>query len=133
LTDEQIAIFRFSEIQEMIKRHTREMEDKDDDDERKATAEDKAKKEDRKNDAPSTDPLSSSTPARPTSSNKRALSSSNGRPHSNVSKKRKHGSSLSQNIRLDPDGFKDEGASQTYRRICREMDEQKSESVELDY
>jgi Protein of unknown function (DUF3807) len=123
LTDEQIAIFRHSEIQELVKSYQN-------DEEAEGQNTDLGS-EPKLDDAAHSTKLLAKGPA-----NKYLPSSHSGNPikPSKKNKKRKRqSSSTPDSTRRDPEGFKEDGESRTYRRICRELDERKTENVELDY
>lgn len=121
LTDEQIAIFRHSEIQELIRQHQARLDDSENDDTNSVVIDEVA-------------PVSKKEPpvAAPTIKLRVETGQYNrDRPRSN--KKRKRGKKANQEPRANPDDFMDEDDGRTFRRVCREMDEQKSADVELDY
>jgi hypothetical protein len=134
LTDEQIAIFRHSEIQELVKLYRNE-----------ASTEESSGKRRTINLKPEngsmSKPLQMDKSVRLASNSSSADAGSNGsptpkpqKPQRNRAPKRKYEAHTSiGNMRNDPTEFQDAGESRTYRRICREMDVRKTDSIELDY
>lgn len=141
LTDEQIAIFRHSEIQDLIKRHDREIA-REDYPERSSTRPTKPGSEAERllKSAPvSTDPQQDNKEPGTSKDNINSEARSfpkdmDGHGLSRRGQKRKHDSkAIRKNNKPKREEFKAEGESRTYRRICRELDEHKSESIDLDY
>jgi Protein of unknown function (DUF3807) len=127
LTDEQIAIFRHSEIQDLIKRCARAKLERDE----AAEGDDV----DILNGADATAEKAGSPVGDVGSkSERRAAAAKSGQEPSKLpaskprSGKRKRGPK-----RRIPDEFKGEGDDKTFRRVCREMDTSKDEVIVLEY
>jgi hypothetical protein len=133
LTDEQIAMFRHSELQEMIKQHRIEMENADDGG---AEMPQQHTESSLKTDAP---PKSTVPSANTRSENMPDPRSKDFQvPNkSSVNKKRKRGKQVKQPFykptKQDKEQFTHDGDERTFRRICREADELKTDEFELDY
>jgi hypothetical protein len=133
LTDEQIAMFRHSELQEMIKKHRIDMENTDDYD---ADMPHQHIERSLKTNAAVRSTISS---ANTRSENMPDQSSKDIQPpkKSSTNKKRKRGKQVKQPFykpeKQDKEQFTHEGDERTFRRICREADELKTDEFELDY
>jgi hypothetical protein len=127
LTDEQIAMFRHSEIQDLIKRCARaklEREEAAEDDDVEMLNSADAVAEEAGSAAGN---VGANSESRTAAAKGGQESPPSGKPKNG---KRKRGPKPA---RRDPDDFKDEGKSKTYRRICRDMDTSKDEIIVLDY
>jgi len=135
LTDEQIAIFRHSEVQDLIKRCIqsnleREEAASEDDDVEKITAI-------VAEETVSVTEIGIASGLRETAAKSNQESSKLPSSRSKVTnRKRKRpvpDESGRGKSRRDPGNFTEEGKNKTYRRICRDMDSSKDESILLDY
>jgi hypothetical protein len=134
LTEEEIAIFRHSEIQELIKLYRNE----DSDGETSGEGAIGGLKPGNSSESPSTAiserPKQASdihiTKLRGNATPTPKIQKAKGK---RVQKRKRETHASSDSTRHDPAEFQATGESRTYRRICREMDMQKTDSVDLDY
>lgn len=148
LTNEQIAIFRHSEIQALIKQHRYAVEDSEPShsphriqDSRTSHQTNnlehfeeveglpsESKSMDISNDGDSPKLTSQEIPRIPTPDFPLDPRDKSFERHRKAGQKRSY-----KPEKRNADNFKQSGEDKTFRRICREADEQKSESVDLDY
>jgi hypothetical protein len=136
LTDEQIAIFRHSEIHDLIQRCVRAKLEREE-----AEAEAAAEKEDAEiSNGTVTAAVSAAGDVGANSGyNATVLKTAKEllEPPTSKSQKRKRKrpakAEAGNNDRRNPEDFKDEPKGKTYRRICRDMDTIMDESITLDY
>jgi hypothetical protein len=133
LTDEQIAMFRHSELQEIIKRHRIEMENAEDDDAEMShqhTERSIKTNADVMSTIPNANTRSENVPEQRSKDIQVPYKSS-------INKKRKRGKQVKQPFykpeKQDKEQFTHDGDERTFRRICREADELKTDEFELDY
>ncbi|KAF2674338.1 hypothetical protein BT63DRAFT_474097 [Microthyrium microscopicum] len=130
LTDEQVAIFRHSELQELLRKHRRAMENDELSEEgTPSTLESGSEKVQKPVNALKSAPIKTllrSAPAR-SGKSKIAVTSEADLPEKSGQKQ------FYKPPKRKAKNFKGDGEERTFRRICREADEIKTETLELDY
>jgi hypothetical protein len=138
LTDDEIAIFRHSEIQQLIRaQRDRDLDDVPEDTQERGTVEQVLRKSPEAGEVDAsidkTSNRSQRRPARFSNTGNGARSNKRRRKNDKASAKKASMVESTTNIRNDPNDYILEGETQTLRRIAREMDELRPDSIELDY
>jgi hypothetical protein len=130
LTDEQIAIFRHSEIQDLIKRCIQSKLEREE-----AASEDEGVEKMNSTATMVEEAVSVGTTSGTAAKSNQELFKSPSSKSKSTNRKRKRPLEESSRgkSRRDPGDFTGEGEIKTYRRMCRDMDSSKDESIVLDY